>query len=150
MNDFSLPTRHNEFNLSEGPNNYIKPGGRPLSSICPIIILNGSTNAMIIGASGSKVITTATLLSTISHLFFELPIQEAIELRRIHHQWLPNEVRYEENFMETILQDLQKRNHKLTLEKQPAIVQGITQLPPPKGTIFAHSDSRKGGKTAGY
>lgn len=150
MDDFSQPNRSNSFGLPPGPNNFIEPGKRPQSSTSPIIMLNGSTNAVIIGASGGSIITTATLISTINHLFFGYPIKEAIELPRIHHQWLPNVVRYEEEFSETILQELRDRNHELELAGGLAVVQGITQLAPPNGTIFAHSDSRKGGKSAGY
>ena len=113
-------------------------------------MLNGSTNAVIIGASGGSIITTATLLSTVNHLFFGYRIDEAIELPRIHHQWLPNVVRYEADFPATFRQELEDRNHVLESTNVLAVVQGITELPPPNGTIFAHSDSRKGSKSAGY
>ena len=150
MDDFSQPNRLNSFGLPEGPNNFVVPGNRPQSSTSPIIMLNGSTNAVIIGASGGSIITTATLMSTINHLFFGYPINEAIELGRIHHQWLPNVVRYEDQFPANFCQELLNRNHMLELSSGLAVVQGITQLAPPNGTIFAHSDSRKGGRSAGY
>ena len=146
MDDFSQPNRSNSFGLPEGPNNFVVPGNRPQSSTSPIIMLNGSTNAVIIGASGGSIITTATLLSTINLLFFGYPISEAIDEPRIHHQWLPNVVRYEEGFR--FLEALMSRNHVLEEASSLAVVQGITQLL--NGTIFAHSDPRKGGTAFGY
>ena len=59
--------------LPEGPNNFVVAGNRPQSSTSPIIMLNASTNAVIIGASGGSLITTATLMSTINHLFLGFP-----------------------------------------------------------------------------
>ena len=127
MDDFSQPNRSNSFGLPEGPNNFVVAGNRPQSSISPIIMLNGSTNAVIIGASGGSIITTATLMSTINHLFFGLPINEAIESGRIHHQWLPNVVRYDNDFPANFCQELLDRNHMLEQTSVLAVDQGITQ-----------------------
>lgn len=149
MDDFSQPNRSNAFGLPEGPHNYIKPGKRPQSSTTPIIMLNGSANAVVIGASGGSIITTATLLSTINHLFFNYEIDEAIEYPRIHHQWLPNVVEYEPKFPEKYLEALRARNHSLNETGVLAVVQGITQAMT-NGTIYAHCDSRKGGTPDGY
>ena len=90
-------------------------------------MLNGSTNVVIIGASGGSIITTATLMSTINHLFFGLPINEAIESGRIHHQRLPNVVRYDNDFPANFCQELLDRNHILEQTSVLAVDQGITQ-----------------------
>ena len=147
MDDFSQPNRSNGFKLPEGPHNYIHGGKRPQSSTSPIIMLNGSENALVIGASGGSIITTATLLSSINHLLFGYPINESIEYPRIHHQWLPNYVEYERNFSADYLSALKDRNHQLKLVSDLAVVQGITQT---HSEILAHSDSRKGGTPDGY
>ena len=149
MDDFSQPNRSNGFGLPEGPHNYIEPWKRAQSSMSPIIMLNESENALVIGASGGSIITTATLLSSINHLLFGYPINEAIEYRRIHHQWLPNYVEYEANFPKDYLNALTVRNHLLKNVSKLAVVQGITQ-DWYGSEIFAHSDSRKGGTPDGY
>ena len=148
MDDFSQPNRSNGFELPEGPHNYIEPGKRPQSSTTPIIMLNESESALVIGASGGSIITTATLLSAINHLLFNLSISEAIEFPRIHHQWLPNVVEYENHFPVKYLDALRNRNHELKNVTGLAVVQGITQVTP--DVIFAHCDSRKGGTPDGY
>lgn len=149
MDDFSQPNRSNGFKLPEGPHNYIEPGKRPQSSTTPIIMLNESASAVVIGASGGSTITTATLLSAVNHLFFDYPISEAIEYPRIHHQWLPNVVEYEKNFSTDYLDALKDRHHQLQEVSGLAVVQGITQASS-GSKIFAHSDSRKGGTPDGY
>ena len=151
MDDFSQPNRSNGFDLPEDPNDYIVPGNRPQSSTTPTIILNGSSNAVIIGASGGSIITTATLLSSINHLFFGDEISEAIERPRIHHQWLPNILKHEKNFSSDYLQFLKSLHHEIAPEPSSAlaVVQGITQAGP-GSLIHAHCDSRKGGLPDGY
>ena len=149
MDDFSQPNRSNSDKLPEAPYNFIEPGKRPQSSTSPIIMLNESTSALVIGASGGSTITTATLLAAVNHLFFDYPISGAIEYPRIHHQWLPDFVFYETNFPVEYLNALKSRNHKLMGIPSLATVQGIMQASP-NSSIVAHCDSRKGGTPDGY
>ena len=149
MDDFLQPGWSNGYGLPEGPHNYIEPGKRSQSSTAPIIMLNKSASALVIGASGGSTITTATLLAAVNHLFFNYPISEAIEYPRIHHQWLPDVVRYDVNFSTDYLDSLRHWHYNLTEVHTLAVIQGITQ-PWADSEIFAHSDSCKGGTPDGY
>ena len=64
MDDFSYPGFGNSFDVPPSPNNYPKPGKRPLSSMTPTIVTDNETGDVVlaIGAAGGTKITTAVAL----------------------------------------------------------------------------------------
>ena len=71
MDDFSTPNIDNYYGLPPTPVNYIKPGKRPQSSACPIIVTDGRRRVcMILGASGGTRIISA--VSEVRNLQYEI------------------------------------------------------------------------------
>lgn len=114
MDDFSTPGTVNSYDIPASPANFIKPGKRPLSSMCPGIILDRDGNArMLIGAAGGSMITTAVAQAILKYLVFDWDIEESIQSRRFHHQLAPMLVTYEKNINEAALNYLRKVGHEL-------------------------------------
>lgn len=112
MDDFSVPGIDNIFGVPPSPSNFIKPGKRPLSSMCPTIIIdkNGDVQ-MIIGAAGGTKITTSVAYVIYRHLWLKEPLQTAVNAKRLHHQLAPMYIEYEEGFDREILDGLEQKQH---------------------------------------
>ncbi|XP_071944287.1 glutathione hydrolase 1 proenzyme-like [Antedon mediterranea] len=149
MDDFSTPGTRNTFGVPASPSNFIKPGKRPMSSMCPSIFIDEEEKVrLIIGASGGTRITTGTSLATMNTLWFGKNIENAIKEPRIHHQLVPIYIAYEKEFSKEILHGLESRLHEVKQSSSSSVVQGIKRKS--NNYLTAYCDDRKGGKPAGY
>lgn len=114
MDDFSSkPGEPNQFGLIGSEANKIEPGKRMQSSMSPTIILKDDKTFMLIGSPGGSTISTVVLQVILNVLDFGMDIQQAIDMPRIHHQWLPDEINYERFGLSLdVIQSLQNRGHK--------------------------------------
>ncbi|KAK3084146.1 hypothetical protein FSP39_008991 [Pinctada imbricata] len=150
MDDFSTPNTKNSFGVPASAANFIKPYKRPLSSMCPSIVVSKDGHVkLVVGASGGTKITTSTALITIETLWFGWGIKRAIDSSRIHHQLLPPYITIENGFDQGIIDGLDNIGHNISMASSAgSVVQGILQLT--EGSITANSDFRKNGHTDGY
>jgi len=96
MDDFaSKPGVPNAYGLIQGDANSIQPQKRPLSSMTPTIVTKDGKLLYVYGSPGGPTIINTVLQTTINLIDFEMNVQRAVSSPRIHHQWLPDEVRYE-------------------------------------------------------
>ncbi|XP_016097191.1 gamma-glutamyltranspeptidase 1-like [Sinocyclocheilus grahami] len=149
MDDFSSPLITNNFGVPPSPNNFIVPHKRPMSSMCPAILLDKNNKVkMVVGASGGTKITTAVAEVILNALFFDYDLKKAIEDLRIHNQLSPNTTQAEPDFDKAILEGLAMKNHVIeVLKSMGAVVQAVVRY---SAGLSAESDPRKGGYAAGY
>lgn len=96
MDDFAaLPGKPNGYGLVQGEANAIQPGKRPLSSMTPTIVSKNGKLTLVLGSPGGPTIINTVLQTVLNVTDFGMTIQEAVAAPRIHHQWLPDEIRYE-------------------------------------------------------
>jgi gamma-glutamyltranspeptidase/glutathione hydrolase len=147
MDDFAAdPGKPNLYGLIQGEANAIAPGKRPLSSMAPTIVLKDGRPVLALGASGGPRIITSVLQVMLNVIEFDMPLDEALSAVRIHHQWLPDEVYFDREPPEALLNALKTAN-KISTERKTGVVQAIQFLP--DGTLLGACDPRKGGRPAG-
>jgi gamma-glutamyltranspeptidase / glutathione hydrolase len=129
--------------------NQIAPGKRMLSSQTPTIVAKDGKVVLVTGSPGSRTIINTVLGIVVSVIDYDMPIQEAVDAPRMHHQWFPDELRFE------------------GMSQYPAAVAGLTKLGhrvigarqgdahsiwvnPKTGGYVGAADKRLSGFAAGY
>lgn len=91
MDDFTAKIGvPNLYGLVQGEANAIAPGKRPLSSMSPTIVTKDGKPVMVVGTPGGSRIITAVLQTMINAIDYDMNAQEAVDMPRIHQQWLPD------------------------------------------------------------
>jgi gamma-glutamyltranspeptidase/glutathione hydrolase len=141
MDDFAIHPGGNVYGLVGNEANSLRPKKRPLSSMTPTIVLQGDRPELIVGAAGGPRIINATLQTILNVLDFRLPVKEAVEAPRIHHQWLPDELNVEARLPPETRRSLERRGHAVKERSGLGVVQAIVAKP---SKVEGAADSRKG------
>ncbi|MDF5714358.1 MAG: gamma-glutamyltransferase [Rhizonema sp. NSF051] len=115
MDDFAAaPGVPNGFGLVGNEANAIAPRKTPLSSMTPTIITENGRLRMVVGTPGGSTIITQVLQVILNVLEYNMDAGAAVSVPRIHHQWLPDELRVEPFGLDALtLTELQRRGHKI-------------------------------------
>ncbi|XP_054262881.1 scoloptoxin SSD14-like isoform X2 [Macrosteles quadrilineatus] len=149
MDDFSAPAITNYFGVPPSPANFIAPGKRPMSSMCPSLIIDGNGDVRLaIGAAGGTKITTSTALVTILNLWFDKNIKEAIDYPRFHHQLEPMIFAYEYGLTKDVVDGMKSIGH--VTKRMPIAWRSCVTAIARNGTLTSNSDNRRPGCTSGF
>jgi len=114
LDDFTAaPGASNAFGLVGYEANLPGPGKRPLSSMTPTIVLKDGKPVLVTGSPGGSRIITAVLQVIVNVLDYHMDVAAAVAAPRLHHQWLPDEVRIEHGFAEDTLAELRAKGHRI-------------------------------------
>jgi gamma-glutamyltranspeptidase/glutathione hydrolase len=114
MDDFApKPGSKNNFGLIQGEADAIAPNKTPLSSMTPTIITRDGKVYMVAGSPGGPTIINTVLQVILNVLDFKMNAQEAVDQPRIHHQWMPDEIRYERGLSPDTIELLKSMGHKV-------------------------------------
>ena len=149
MDDFSAkPGVPNAYGLIGGEANAIEPGKRPLSSMTPTIVFKEGEPFLVTGSPGGSRIITTTLQVILNVIDHGMNIAEATAALRVHHQWLPDELRVEEGLSPDTLALLKARGHEVVVKSSMGSTQSI--LKTEEGLTGASDPRRPGAQTIGY
>lgn len=149
MDDFSAKAGvPNQFGLVGSEANSIQPSKRMLSSMSPVIVLKGGKPYLVTGSPGGSTIITAVLQVVLNVLEFGMNVQDAVDMPRIHHQYLPDKIDYE-NFglSKDVKENLIKEKETIGSKKTLGTVESI--LIDDSGVFWGASDPRGFGLAKG-
>ena len=114
LDDFTAaPGASNAFGLVGFEANLPGPGKRPLSSMSPTIVLKDGKPVLVTGSPGGSRIISTVLQVIVNVLDYRMDVAAAVAAPRLHHQWLPEVVRFERGFPEDVLAELRAKGHKV-------------------------------------
>ena len=127
MDDFSVkPGTPNMFGLLGGEANSILPGKRMLSSMTPTILEKNGDLFMVVGTPGGSTIITSVFQTILNTIEFDMGVQTAVNAKRFHHQWLPDEVVVEKGGIDSVIRTkLEKKGYKFRERKAIGRVDAI-------------------------
>jgi gamma-glutamyltranspeptidase/glutathione hydrolase len=154
MNDFNwLPGVTDTSGRIGTPPNDVAPAKRMLSSMCPVVVRRDGRTLLVTGSPGGRTIINTVLCLLVNVVDFQMDVRRAVDAPRLHHQWLPDEVRAEPSLVES---------HGNAIELLRAMGHGIAAKParqgdahtiwidPASGEIVGAADRRIMGSAAGY
>ncbi|MEA2834068.1 MAG: gamma-glutamyltranspeptidase / glutathione hydrolase [Methylobacteriaceae bacterium] len=149
LDDFAArPGAPNAFGLVGGAANAPGPNKRPLSSMAPSIVVKDGKVELVTGSPGGPRIITTVLGMVLGVIDFNMNIAEATDAPRIHHQWLPDELRVERGLSPDTLRLLRAKGQNVV---EGNAMGSTATIAVRDGWIMGAADTRQRGTLAvGY
>ena len=115
MDDFSVkPGAPNMYGLVGGEANAIAPNKRMLSCMTPTIIAKDGELFMVVGTPGGSTIITSVFQTIVNVIDFNQSMQTAVNSKKFHHQWLPDQVDIEPQALDSLtIEKLKAKGYKI-------------------------------------
>jgi gamma-glutamyltranspeptidase / glutathione hydrolase len=148
LDDFTAaPGASNAYGLVGFEANLPGPGKRPLSSMSPTIVLKDGKPVLVTGSPGGSRIISTVLQVIVNVIDYHMDVAAAVAAPRLHHQWLPDEVRIERGFSEDTLVALRAKGHRVVEPMGQTSANSIAVTP--NGLLGAPDPRTRGADAAG-
>jgi gamma-glutamyltranspeptidase/glutathione hydrolase len=131
--------------------NLARPQQRMLSSMTPTILARDGALVAVTGSPGGRTIINTVLQVVLNVTEFGMGIQDAVDAKRIHHQWLPDRLQMEEGGMTPEVEAaLERMGYTVLIRGTQGSAQSI-MIDPATGLRIGAPDSRgEDSGAAGY
>jgi gamma-glutamyltranspeptidase / glutathione hydrolase len=147
LDDFTAaPGASNAFGLVGYEANLPGPGKRPLSSMSPTIVMKDGKVVLVTGSPGGSRIISTVLQVIVNVIDYKMDIAAAVAAPRLHHQWMPDEVKVEPGFPADVLDGLRAKGHRVVDSMGYSSANSI--LVTPDGLLGAPDPRTRGAEAA--
>jgi gamma-glutamyltranspeptidase/glutathione hydrolase len=150
MIDFNwFPGRTTRDGLIGTEANTVAPGKRMLSSQTPTIVARNGKVVLVTGSPGSRTIINTVLNVVVNVIDFGMDARSAVDAPRLHHQWFPDELRFEGvSDHPAAVARLRAMGHKVVGSSQGDA--HTIHVHPKTGACTGAADKRINGKASGF
>lgn len=143
MGDFNgKPGLTTETGLIGTDANLARPEQRMLSSMTPTIVARNGDLVAVVGSPGGRTIINTVLQVILNFVDFGMPIQDAVDARRFHHQWLPDRIAMEADAVSpAVVRALEEMGHAVRTGGTQGRVHAI-MIDPVTGERIGAADPR--------
>jgi gamma-glutamyltranspeptidase/glutathione hydrolase len=125
--------------------NLPRPSRRTTSSMAPTLVLRAGAPVLVLGSPGGDTIpstVTQILRSVVDH---GVPLDEAVDLPRVHHGFAPDEVRTERDhpLPKLVISGLRERGHELKAKSSAMGSANVILID--AAIAYGYADPREGG-----
>ena len=113
----------------------------------PTIVLKDGKPVLVTGSPGGSRIISAVLQVVVNVLDYNMDVAAAVAAPRVHHQWMPDEVRVERGFPEDTLAGLRAKGHHVIEPLGQTSANSIAVTP--NGLLGAPDPRTRGAEAAG-
>ncbi|KAL4224739.1 Gamma-glutamyltranspeptidase 1 [Mactra antiquata] len=142
MDDFS-PLGSSKINL-------VEPGKRPRSSMAPVIVVDNKNDVkIVIGGAGGSYIPTSVAQVLSNLLFLDMPLEDAVDEKRVHYKIDDDVTVLERDFPKDISDKLEEdKGHKVTYYSRD--IMSVIESIYVNDNIKGYADPRKLSGKASY
>lgn len=151
MDDLSAkPGEPNMFGLIGAEANAIAPEKRMLSSMTPTIVEQNGKLKMVLGSPGGSTIITSVLQNILNVIEYDMGMQASVSANRFHHQWLPDEIKFEASFDTIHFKTLREKGYKIDQKNSKIIGKVDAILVLDNGQLEGGADPRGDDMAVGF
>ncbi len=135
--------------IRQGEANAIAPNKRMVTAMAPTMVFRDGKLFLVTGSPGSsRIISTIVqvILNVIDH---RMNIQEAVNAPKVHHEWMPDELRIEKGISPDTIRILKDMGHNVVMRAPMGSAMSIL-IDPVTSKRYGAADPRREGLALGY
>lgn len=149
MDNFnSNPGKPDGAGIIESEANAIAPNKRMITAMAPTMVFRQGRLLLVTGSPGSSRIISTVLQVILNVIDHRMNIQEAVNAPKVHHEWMPDELRMEKGISPDTVKILKQMGHNVVLRGPMGSATSIL-IDQATGKRYGAADPRREGLAMG-